>query len=94
MFYEVIIPLTGMGIAMYAVVQGIALGKRAMDQKHERDLAAATGGATAEVLEDLRERVERLEDVGYRMQELEERIDFTERVLTSGREGQGKPAGG
>jgi hypothetical protein len=88
MFYEVILPLLGMGMGMYAIVEGLRLGKRAMDQKHERDLAAVRGSAPGD-LEDLRERVERLEEVGYRVQELEERMDFTERVLSSGHERSG-----
>ena len=90
MFYEVILPLLGMGMGMYAIVEGLRLGKRAMDQKHERDLAAAGGGPSGEVAE-LRERVERLEEVGFRVQEIEERLDFAERVLTKGREAPGKP---
>jgi hypothetical protein len=42
------------------------------------------GGNPGE-LAQLRERVERLEELGYRLQELEERLDFAERMLTSGR---------
>jgi NTP pyrophosphatase (non-canonical NTP hydrolase) len=74
-----------MGMGAYAIVGGLRLGKRAMDQKHERELAAMGGGNTEEIGE-LRERVERLEEVGFRVQEIEERLDFAERMLTSGRE--------
>ena len=47
------------------------------------------GAASAEVqaeLERLRERVRQLEEMQPRMLELEERVDFTERVVAKGRE--------
>ena len=47
------------------------------------------GGAGAELqgeLETLRDRVRQLEEMAPRMAELEERLDFTERVVTQGRE--------
>jgi hypothetical protein len=47
------------------------------------------GAAGAEVqaeLEGLRERVRQLEEIQPRMLELEERVDFTERIVAKGRE--------
>ena len=47
------------------------------------------GAASAEVqaeLEGLRERVRHLEEMQPRMLELEERVDFTERIVAKGRE--------
>ena len=47
------------------------------------------GGANAEMqaeLESLRERVRMLEEMPPRMAELEERVDFTERIVAQGRE--------
>lgn len=47
------------------------------------------GAASAEMraeLEGLRERVRQLEEMQPRMLELEERLDFTERVVAKGRE--------
>jgi len=47
------------------------------------------GAAGAEVqaeLEGLRERVRQLEEMQPRMLELEERVDFTERIVAQGRE--------
>jgi hypothetical protein len=84
-FYGVVLPLLGMGMGAYAIVAGLRLGKRSMDQKHERELAAL-GGGDAEEIAELRERVQRMEEVGFRVQEIEERLDFAERLLTSGRE--------
>lgn len=47
------------------------------------------GSASAEMqaeLDGLRERVRQLEEIAPRMAELEERLDFTERVVAQGRE--------
>ena len=47
------------------------------------------GAATVEVqaeLESLRERVRQLEEMPSRVLELEERLDFTERIVAKGRE--------
>lgn len=79
------LPLLGMGMGLFVLYNGFRVAHRALDQKHERDLAK-TGGAAPDEMAELRDRVERLEAVEHRVQELEERQDFTERVLTSGRE--------
>jgi polyhydroxyalkanoate synthesis regulator phasin len=76
---------------VFVLYNGFRIAHRALDQKHERDLAAVGGTAPKEVTE-LRERVERLEEVAYRVQELEERLDFAERVLTRGREASEGPS--
>ncbi|MDH3496830.1 MAG: hypothetical protein OER21_08715 [Gemmatimonadota bacterium] len=83
MFYEVVLPLLGMGMGVWVLYNGFRIATRALNQKHERDLAQS-GGAPPGALAELRDRVERLEDVEQRVQELEERQDFTERVLTAG----------
>lgn len=47
------------------------------------------GSASAEIhaeLEGLRDRVRQLEEMQPRMLELEERVDFTERIVAKGRE--------
>ncbi len=52
------------------------------------------GGANAEMqtaLEGLRERVRLLEEMPPRMAELEERVDFTERIVAQGREADRLP---
>jgi hypothetical protein len=76
-------------MGLYLLQGGLRIAHRALNQKHERDLAKAGGAVPGEVAE-LRDRVERLEEVAYRVQELEERIDFAERALVSGR---GQPGG-
>ncbi len=52
------------------------------------------GGANAEMqteLEGLRERVRLLEEMPPRMAELEERVDFTDRIVAQGREADRLP---
>jgi hypothetical protein len=83
-FYEVVLPLLGMGMGLFVLYSAFRLGQRAIDQKHERDLAQAGGAAPGEIAE-LRDRVARVEEIADRVQELEERVDFTERALVSGR---------
>jgi hypothetical protein len=58
---------------------------RGIDRRHERLLLERGAGAGEEV-EQLRARVEALEDSVGRVQELEERVDFAERLLTRARE--------
>jgi len=84
-FEQVVLPLLGMGMGVFVLINGFRIAHRALDQKHERDLAAMGGAAPGELAE-LRERMDRLEEVGLRLQELEERLDFAERMLTSGRD--------
>jgi divalent metal cation (Fe/Co/Zn/Cd) transporter len=80
---NVVLPILGMGIGVWVLYNGFRIAKHSIDRHHERELAKS--GGKPEELAQLRERVERLEDMGYRVQELEERVDFTERVLTSRR---------
>jgi len=84
-FENVVLPLLGMAMGTFVLINGFRIARLALQHKHEKDLAEAGGGTPGEIAE-LRERVERLEDVAYRVQELEERVDFAERVLTKGRQ--------
>jgi hypothetical protein len=54
---------------------------RAIDRRHERLMAERTGAAGGREVEQLRARVDVLEDAVARVQELEERVDFAERLL-------------
>jgi hypothetical protein len=76
---EVVFPLLGMGIGVFVLYNGFRIAKQSIDRHHERELAKSQGNPGE--LTQLRERVEQLEELGYRLQELEERVDFTERVL-------------
>lgn len=62
---------------------------RSVNRHLERKWQAARAGGDERVLhevEELRSRLEGLEDVHARVLELEERVDFAERLLTEGKE--------
>jgi len=75
-------PLVMMGMTVLAGVGVYRIAVRWVDRKHERLLAEMqrrTDGAETAGLQD---RVDALEAAAGRVQELEERVDFTERLLT------------
>ena len=79
-FQHVAIPILGMGLGLVAMIGIYRTINRMLDRRHERALAEA-GGTPREALRDLHQRLEELDSVAYRLQELEERVDFAERVL-------------
>ena len=85
---NVVFPLVGMGMGVLFMFGVYRVAVRWIDRRHER-LMAERGGAGAAALTQLQARVEVLEESVGRVQELEERMDFTERVLAQQRE-QGK----
>jgi hypothetical protein len=91
---NVVFPLVGMGMGVLAMFGAYRIVIRWIDRRHERLMAErGAGGASAE-LQQIRSRVEQLEDVAAQVQDLEERLDFTERVLAQQRERGQLPAGG
>jgi len=91
-FQNVIIPIFGMGLGAFAMFGVYRTINRALDRRHERLLAADKGGASPE-LEEMRSRLELLEDAAYRVQDLEERVDFAERLLTRAQDPSISPRG-
>lgn len=95
MFIEnLIIPLAGMAT-------GIILGLpivRVIVKVVERKLGPGTSAAEVKELQAevdrLRAQVGGMEDMAYRLAELEERVDFTERVLARPKEPQLPHGGG
>jgi hypothetical protein len=78
---NVVFPILGMGIGVFVLYNGFRIARYAIDKHHEQELAKAQAEGSPEELAQLRDRVERLEELGYRVQDMEERLDFTERVL-------------
>jgi hypothetical protein len=79
------------GIAAIVLLLGAGLIVAALIWPLIRALAKRIegGGPSVEMqteLDSLRERVRLLEDIAPRMSELEERVDFTERIVAQGRE--------
>jgi len=89
---EIVFGLLGMAMGG-GVLYGIyRTANHWIDRRHERELAGVDGAGAADV-EQLRDRVEALEEISYRLHELEERVDFTERVLTRRRDQGELPPG-
>jgi hypothetical protein len=80
-FQNVVIPVLGMGLGGFVMFGVYRTVNRFLDRRHERLLASGQAGSSSE-LEELKDRVGALEDTAFRVQELEERLDFAERLLT------------
>lgn len=77
---NVIFPIIGMGIGTLVLIGLYRTVNRFLDRRHEMRLGAG-GPGVGEELERLRQRIEQLEARAYRWDELEERLDFAERML-------------
>ena len=80
-FQNVVIPILGMGMGAFVLFGVYRTINRHLDRRHEHHMTASGRGDVGPQLEDLRNRVELLEDSVERVQEIEERLDFTERML-------------
>ena len=84
---NVIFPMMGMGMGVLFMVGVYKTVNRWLDRRHERALAEAGGSPRLQgEVAQLREEVEALREVNGRVLELEERVDFTERLLAQRRE--------
>ncbi|HEX9728729.1 MAG TPA: hypothetical protein VGA37_09505 [Gemmatimonadales bacterium] len=81
-----LIPLAGMATGTIFMLGIYKLAVRWIDRKQ------LPGGDVAEEVSRLRGELEAMSDVAMRVQELEERLDFAERMLALERRG-GLPAG-
>ncbi len=77
---------------------GLLLGvyktvNRWLERKHERAMAQMQGGVPPSELERLRAQLDTIEDLAYRLQDVEERLEFAERVLASQQDRDQLPAG-
>ncbi len=91
---NVVFPILGMGMGALFMFGVYRIAVRWIDRRHERLMLEQGAGAGSAEVQQLRARVEQLEDGAARVQDLEERLDFTERVLTQQRERGQLPAGG
>jgi hypothetical protein len=78
--FAAVVLLLGVGLILAALIWPLI---RAIARRIEG--GAASAGLQTEV-DALRERVRQLEEMAPRMADLEERLDFTERVVAQGRE--------
>jgi len=77
---NVIFPLVGMGMGGLVLFGIYRTVNRALDRRHEARQTVGGGEMTVEVRR-LEDRVAALEEQSQRVQELEERLDFAERIL-------------
>jgi hypothetical protein len=77
---NVIFPLMGMGMGAFVLFGIYRTVNRVLDRRHEARQLSHGGMAAAEVRR-LEDRVAALEEQAQRVQELEERLDFAERIL-------------
>ena len=91
---NVVFPLIGMGMGVLFMFGAYRIATRWIDRRHERLMLERGAGGGSAAVEQLQARVDQLEDVAARVQDLEERLDFTERVLARQREQGRLPAGG
>jgi hypothetical protein len=81
-----IVPIAGMGLSAFFMLGVYKLINRWLDAKHRRDAAVP-----AEELRELQREVDELRALPGRLAELEERLDFAERLLARERERVLKP---
>ena len=93
-FQNVVMPVLGMCMGAFVLFGAYRTINRHLDRRHEQQLSAAAGGLPGRELEDIRSRVDLLEDAVDRVQELEERLDFTERMLAQQQRQQIDPGRG
>jgi hypothetical protein len=77
---NVVFPILGMGMGTLFLIGAYRIVNRFLDRRHEARLGAG-GPAVADELRRLQQRLEQLEDKAYRWDELEERLEFAERML-------------
>jgi hypothetical protein len=81
-----IVPIAGMGLSAFFMLGVYKLINRWLDAKHRRDAAVPS-----EELRELQREVDELRALPGRLAELEERLDFAERLLARERERVLKP---
>jgi hypothetical protein len=81
-----IVPIAGMGLSAFFMFGVYKLFNRWLDARHRRDAAVSS-----EELRELQREVDELRVLPGRLAELEERIDFAERLLARERERVLKP---
>ena len=85
LFEEIGIPILAFAFGSFLVWQVFRTVNRYLERRHGGADAEAIAGLKAEV-EQLRAQKGAVEDLAFRLGEVEERIDFAERLLTKERE--------
>jgi hypothetical protein len=86
---EIVGPVIGIGATVFFIAAGIVMVRFLTSRIRQRELRARGVDPTErdQILEDVRVRLGELDQLKQRIGELEERVDFAERLLTKQREG-------
>jgi hypothetical protein len=93
-FQQVVIPILGMGLAAFLGFGVFRMIGKAFERKSLDESSRAALDVLREEVERQRVQLEGVEQLRGRLEEVEERLDFTERVLTQRTERQLPGAGG
>ena len=87
---EIVGPVIGIGSIIFFAACGIVMVRLLSSKITQRELESRGRDQTERdhLLEDVQVRLGELDQLKERIGELEERVDFTERLLTKQREGQ------
>ena len=87
---EIVGPVIGFGAIIFSIVAGVVTVRLATSKIKQYELKARVAEPTERdhILEDVQSRLGELDQLTQRMSELEERVDFAERLLAQPREGQ------
>ncbi len=92
-WYFILEPLIGMVVGGVVLVGGYKTINHWIERKHERSMAQLQGGLQPAELDRLKAQLEVVEDLAYRLQDVEERLDFAERVLSQQKQPERLPEG-
>jgi len=82
---NVVFPIIGMGMGSFVLFGVYKTVNKVLDRRHEARMGAVAG-PVPELVRHLERRVTDLEGQVERVQELEERLDFAERMLAQHRQ--------
>ncbi len=87
---EIVGPVIGFGAIIFSVVAGIVTVRLATSKIKQHELRSRVVESTErdQLLEEIQGRLNEFEHLTQRMTELEERVDFAERLLARPREDQ------
>ncbi len=86
---ELIVPVLGFGAIIFSIVAGVVTVRLVGAKIRQQELRAQGMDADERdrLLEDVHGRLAEIDQLTQRLGELEERVDFSERLLTQTREG-------
>ncbi len=90
---DILIPLAGMATAIILLYPIIRVGVRFVEGKMQTE-SSGDIAALRQELRSVHDRLDSVETDGHRLSELEERLDFAERILARKRESRQLGSGG